>query len=457
MSLRHDHDRLRPPATTAVGSGAWARHRISRRRFLRLGGGAIVGAAGAQLLGAVGGGLLQRLGAYPDVGVVNVHLAASDGWIGLPGAVPGIHPDPMAPDDLTTWVLGFRDVTGLTAEQIENQRMHVQNPAPLLYTDEFDDAVGNRMNITLTNLGLQIRPDLTDSHTVHFHGFRNAIPLFDGVPELSISVPTGRDFTYVYEPRHPGTYMYHCHFEDVEHVSMGMTGIVFVKARQNRFPLTSRPGYVPGERYAYNDGGTASPGMSSYDREFAVFLSEMWAQEHFDGAHIQEHDWSEYQPDFWLMNGRSYPDTLAPHGTQDADGNLVAPPGVGNEHLTYQPISSLITANVGERVLIRLVNLGFQQHAMTLDGIPMRVVGRDATLMAGRDGTDTSYVTNSVLIGPGESFDLMVTPQAVGTYLFYNRDVSRLHNPGLPGRGGQITEVRVSPAGTLPPQEVPSG
>ena len=36
--------------------------------------------------------------------------------------------------------------------------------------------------------------------------------------------PIGRDFTYYYQPRQPGTYMYHCHFEDVEHVQMGMTG-----------------------------------------------------------------------------------------------------------------------------------------------------------------------------------------------------------------------------------------
>ena len=68
---------------------------------------------------------------------------------------------------------------------------------------------------------------------MHWHGFVNAIPLFDGVPELSISVPIGRDFTYFYRPHDPGTYMYHCHFEDVEHVQMGMTGIVYVRPKQN--------------------------------------------------------------------------------------------------------------------------------------------------------------------------------------------------------------------------------
>ena len=61
------------------------------------------------------------------------------------------------------------------------------------------------------------------------------------MPELSLAVPIGRDFTYFYRPHDAGTYMYHCHFEDVEHVQMGMTGMVFVRPKQNRTPRW-RPG-----------------------------------------------------------------------------------------------------------------------------------------------------------------------------------------------------------------------
>jgi hypothetical protein len=39
------------------------------------------------------------------------------------------------------------------------------------------------MKVTLTNLGLVQRPDLTDSHTIHWHGFDIPSPLNDGVPE----------------------------------------------------------------------------------------------------------------------------------------------------------------------------------------------------------------------------------------------------------------------------------
>ena len=58
--------------------------------------------------------------------------------------------------------------------------------------------------IQLTNLGLALRPDLFDAHTIHWHGFRNVIPFFDGEPTGSVSVPAGRVFTYVYRPRDPG-------------------------------------------------------------------------------------------------------------------------------------------------------------------------------------------------------------------------------------------------------------
>jgi hypothetical protein len=98
---------------------------------------------------------------------------------------------------------------------------------------------------------------------------------------------------------------------------------------------------------------------------------------------------------------------------------------------------------------------------MTLEGIPMKVVGKDATLLRGRDGTDISYATDTIYIGPGESYDAIFTaPPKTGsgydTYLLYNRNYAYLHNAGMSGLGGQMTEVRVFAAGTLPPQTTPN-
>ena len=122
------------------------------------------------------------------------------------------------------------------------------------------------------------------------------------MPELSISVPIGRDFTYFYRPHDAGTYMYHCHFEDVEHVQMGMTGLLYVRPKQNAGTAT-----IPAGKYAYNDGD----GTTRYDREFAFMLTEIFVEGHYRDAHIQTTDWTDFKASFWSLNGRSYPDTLA--------------------------------------------------------------------------------------------------------------------------------------------------
>jgi FtsP/CotA-like multicopper oxidase with cupredoxin domain len=318
-----------------------------------------------------------------------------------------------------------------------------QAPAPLFYVDEDTD-----YRVELSNLGLAIRPDLFDSHTLHWHGFRNAIPFFDGEPSSALSVPVGKSFTYFYHPRDAGTYMYHCHFEDVEHVHMGMTGVVFVRPKQNQAPLT------PGAKYAYNDGD----GSTRYDREFVILLTEVWNYAHWSDAHIQAIEWSTYNPDFYLMNGRVYPDTLAPNGSSDpTTGEMMAP--AGHPELQYQPMSSLVTANAGERVLLRIVNLGFKHANMTLPGLKMRVVGKDATLLKNTDGTDMRYDTNIISLGAGESYDAIFTAPNVATpqtYMLYNRDLAHTSNGGVASLGGQVTEVRIAPAGTYPAQLEPN-
>ena len=122
------------------------------------------------------------------------------------------------------------------------------------------------------------------------------IPFFDGEPTGSVSIPQGQTFTYVYVSHDPGTYMFHCHVEDTEHVQMGMTGIVFVRPRM-------------GDKFAYNDASTG------FDREYVMFLSEVFGDSHWADAHIQLPEWSDYRADFSLLNGRIYPDTLLPNGS----------------------------------------------------------------------------------------------------------------------------------------------
>lgn len=339
-------------------------------------------------------------------------LAATDGHISLPGR--------RRADDNGVYVFGFvEDEIAVTpiGDLIHAFKGKTQMPSPIIEVEQ-----GTDVYLTLTNLGLEIRPDLDDAHTIHWHGFRNPNAVFDGVPEVSISVPVARDFPYFYRPHDPGTYMYHCHFEDTEHVQMGMDGIVFVRPTMGR-------------NYAYNAFDTR------FDREYTLLLNEIDTTPHDNLEAVQEFVWSDFKPNYWVINGRSYPDTIV------KDQEITA----GHE-LEHQPISSLIQAEAGEEILLRMACLGYQQHAMQLIGIRMRVMGHDATYL------DTlAYSTNTIYIGPGEARDVLFTAPAYndalpgGTdsagpynvYWFKNRNYQRLVNNTEPGIGGMITQVRV--------------
>lgn len=450
---------------------------LSRRHFFKLAGGATVAAAGMgilplpfkKLLGPVGISEARAQTANPPP---DLFYAGTDGWISLPTspsitspALGLVHPDSLAPAPFSTYIFGFRNVTGLTDTQRANQKNKAQHNAPMFWVNQFNPVAPKDFRMQITNLGMALRPDLFDAHTIHWHGFRNVITFFDGEPTGSVAVTTGRIFQYIYRPRDPGTYMFHCHVEDVEHVQMGMTGPVFVRPLQNGQNIG---GFT---KFAYNDGN----GSTGYHREFAMFCSEVWADSHWADAHIQLPEWSDYRADFSLLNGRVYPDTLAPNSPINvvasttaltvqtyANGDLVVPPAP-YEHLQYQPLSALVTCNAGERVLLRFANLGFRESAMTLAGIKMKVVGKDATPMKGRDGTDTSYEASTVSFGAGESIDAIFTAPAhsggVGPdiYILYDRAYERSNNLAVAtGFGGRRTEVRVYPAGTLSAQMLPN-
>lgn len=443
-----------------------SRNGLSRRQFLKLGGGAAVLVAGSSLMSAIGNNVLRPISVSKAQGPADAYWVATDGWIHLPEdfPVPGYFPDDLAPAPYNAYIFGFRDVTGLTPELKLAQKGRAGYPGPLILATE-----GVEHKVNLTNLGLTMRPDLIDSHTIHWHGFRNAIPFFDGEPTSAIAVPIGQEFTYLYRPHDPGTYFYHCHFEDTEHVHMGMAGVAIVLPAQNQ-----GSGPIPAARY--NGGGPTAPmgyvfndgvmpgdsNSTAYDREFVVALTDFWAEAHWADSHIQLPDWSVFNPDFWFMNGRCYPDTLAPHSPglwfadPGQDGWMQAPPG--RPDLQSQWLSSLIQVNAGDRVLLRIICATYQDEALTIDGIPMKVVGRDGMMLRGRDGTVQFYDTNVIPTHSGESFDVLFTaPQVTEptTFLLHNTRLGHLTNAGGNGYGGQMTEVRVYPSGTLPQQTLP--
>ncbi len=436
--------------------------KFTRRDFLKLGGQGVLLAllaktapTAARQLGAAmnarPGSQFARPFAAPLTIPPDVYmrLAATDGFISLPNRAEPLYifGFVQVPIDVPLSVPPTAPVSPLP-DALDVYKGNVQLPAPIIGVDQEAETY-----ITLINLGLVMRPDLDDAHTIHWHGFPNATAIFDGVPEVSIAVPPARNFPYYYKPHVEGTFMYHCHFEDVEHIQMGMTGIVYVRPSQNagsaiEYPPSSGKFYT---KFAYND----TDGRTGYDREFAMLLEEIWTTPHDNLVSIQETIWPDYKANYWLINGRAYPDTVKP---------------MNDPSLPSQPISSLIQVNPGDHVLLRFANLGYEQHSMQLQGIPMRVVGEDAMLLYGPGGLtdDTSYLTNALYIGPGEARDVIFEAPNFdgsasntdsddwGTYNFYrlqNRSPHKLTNNGASGLGGMVTEVRVyDPVKPVPDQ-----
>jgi FtsP/CotA-like multicopper oxidase with cupredoxin domain len=432
----------------------------TRRQFLQAAGlGAATVAVGGGVLSATHAGVADALtGSITARDRVtlrggNIRLAASDGYMTMPGR----EDDPL-------YIFGFIPVTDDSVATLASAfKGRAQHVAPVL-----DTSIGTDVYLKLTNLGLLQRPDLTDSHTLHWHGFRTPTALFDGVPEVSVAVPIARQFTYFYRPHNAGTYMYHCHFEDVEHVQMGMTSVIFVRPASN-------------PNWAYDDASTA------FDRHFGILLNEVWSVFHDGDRDIQESIPTDYDPQWFTLNGRAYPQTVLPNDDPNLDPRLrilTANANNGDDEAS-QPVSALMQVNPGERVLMRLANLGYQQHAMELPGISMQVVGQDATFLGahtdavtGVGYNDRRYTTNTLYIGPGEARDVLFTApeydaarplgsDAWGTYnryFFRNRDHRRLANMGAPGGGGpndavdglggMATEVRVYAPGSAVPAPV---
>ena len=296
-------------------------------------------------------------------------------------------------------------------------------PAPLAAFDEDDEFF-----LTLTNVGLIMRPDLFEQHTVHFHGYPNASSFYDGVPDASIAINIGGSFTYYYLAPDAGTYFWHCHITPPEHLQMGMVGQLHVRPRQDRVPvggsLYTYLGYQNGisepttnpvvdlrtvcnpgrdilcsatmpavntgatqgldllgnqQRYTYNDGD----GSTAYDVEYPIQMHGFDPNFHFVGMTFNPELFVDMKDKYFLLNGRSYPDTVAPgpQASVSSDGQM---------HYS-QPLPAIINIPKGGKALLRMVNLSVSEyHTLQSLGIPMKEVGFMAKLLRDQAGNAAS-------------------------------------------------------------------
>jgi FtsP/CotA-like multicopper oxidase with cupredoxin domain len=379
-----------------------------------------------------------------DPNVQCIHLSGSDGFANMA-------------DDRPLYIFSFADVTGiLEADVMEEGILKAALPAPIIALDE-----GMEFYLTLSNVGMMIRPDLFDPHTVHFHGFPNATSVMDGLPESGLSINMGASLSYYYNLADPGTFMYHCHVEATEHMQMGMLGNLYVRPKQNRLPdgtqlgghFHSNPDWnaipglddpLDGDKYVYNDGD----GSTLYDVEAALQLGGLDPDFHDASWFVQPLPFAEMRDRYPVINGRGYPDTVNTGAmAQPRDGGV----DLNGPAVDSQTEHSLVTASQGERILLRLSNLNITvTHTLISPSIPMLVVGKDSRELRRSDDHEPlrkalHYNTNSVTLGGGMSADVILetTDIARGTYFLYTSNLNYLSN-NTEDFGGMMTEIVIN-------------
>jgi FtsP/CotA-like multicopper oxidase with cupredoxin domain len=217
------------------------------------------------------------------------------------------------------------------------------------------------------------------------------------IPDLA-GAAAGGTVTYTLVASSAGTYLYEAGLlPNAQHqVAMGLYGALIVR------PAAANQ--------AYDDAGTA------FDDEALLVLSEIDPDLNNSPAAF---DMRDYKARYRLINGKAYPDT------------------------------DEIPTAAGNRVLLRYVNAGLEQHSMGLLGMHQEILAVDGSPYA------YSYQVAAQTIGHGQTADRIATvPTSVAAFgdtRFALYDTSMLlHNNGAAGFGGMLTFLTVPDGGPGP-------
>lgn len=219
---------------------------------------------------------------------------------------------------------------------------------------------------------------------------------------------------YRFEAAKAGIYLFESGTNAEKQIQMGVYGVILIRPEGYNAP--DHPNY----KTAYGAGT-----RSEYDVEKVLVIGELDSVMHDQVVPNVYYNMLQFKPDYWVINGRSFPDTL------------------NSDLVSNQPYGSQISCQAGDRVLLRVINTGFQNHTFYFGGLIGRVVAEDSfPLVTGlMDGT---YEKTGITLGSGQSVDVILTPTTPGEIYLYDRDYKHLVNQDqFPG--GMMTRIVVSP------------
>jgi len=238
-----------------------------------------------------------------------------------------------------------------------------QLPGPTLIVNE-----GDVVTVTLTN-------DLAEAVSITFPGQADVVTTgADSQGYLAgEAAASGGEVTYTFTASNPGTYQYHSGSNVALQIEMGLAGALVV-----------RPNAM---NQAYDSPSTA------FHQEYLFFLQEMDPHIHTAVEAGETPDLTNRQAQYWMINGRSGPDTFFADGVP---------------WLPNQPYGAMARTHPNEKVLMRVVGAGLDLHPFHTHGQNFRVIARDGRMretIPGLSGADAGISDFTLTVAPGQTYD----------------------------------------------------
>ena len=348
----------------------------------------------------------------PDVIHIRLEVAELNGRSpDIPGPFPRYAIAPGVEPGL--WVFAPK-TRGMATENFDTDVAHpnLRAPAPVIRVEQ-----GDRLRLTLENTHYL-------PHTIHLHGVDH--PFVDSAGEGNDGVPVaseppvlpGQSRTYDLRPRQTGTMFYHCHVQPNVHIVMGLQGMFVVEENQpNNWVQTLNPGA----------GQVRFPSQAvrqTYDREYDLHYQDLdqilheMIQTANDPRLLAEatnrgYDSTDQTPDYFVLNGRSFPYTMR---------------------------ESLVVVKPDQNVKLRVLNGGVEGIALHTHGHKVRITHYD-----GVEHNPAAQITRDVVwLAPAQRLDLHLRTVNDGLHN-YGPGVWLLHDH----RGKGVTTNGINPGGNI--------
>ncbi len=266
------------------------------------------------------------------------------------------------------------------------------------------------------------------NHTIHWHGMH--VPWrMDGVPYVTqMPVMPGQEFIYEFTAEPYGTHFYHCHWGTVLHMQAGMFGSIIMEDKDD--PIK--------KKFPYN-------------REYTLIYSahDVNFMRHELNAMLERMKERVYL----MKNGRFDKERFALFDSlgefEEAVRNGYQPPYVVNRRAPSElPEANWFTVNgksypytpnlfikEGEKIRVRLINAGNEEHYLHLHGHDFWLVCDDGLPIP------LPRQMNTLRLSPGKTLDIIIEGKNRGIWTFHDHDTRRVTNNGLYPGGNLLALV----------------